>query len=196
MKKIFLLLFLVLGVVFSQAQSPADSAFSKFYVSIEGGEIYPFGDLPDAVENTFYGGVGVRYSYWDDADGFLNFNYAYFEPRVSDVPFAGVHQFSGKVGLDFRLRLIAPFVVGAGFACNWTRADLDDAADKDKLYGERGGTLTDNETEFGWFVRLNLPLWNFEKTRIGFNLLWEELWTLPERSDMLTAGIYIERRIW
>lgn len=191
--KILGLLAFTLSFVF--AQEPAEEAFSKLYVSIEGGEIYPFGELEDAVENTFYGGFGLRYSYWDDADGFLNFNYAYFTPRPSAVPYDGVHQFSGKVGMDFHWRLINPVVFGAGFVCNWTRADMDDG-DKDKAYSLPGGSLTDNETEFGWFIRMNLPLWSFEKMRIGFNLLWEELWTLPKRSDMLTAGVYIERRIW
>jgi hypothetical protein len=28
------------------------------------------------------------------------------------------------------------------------------------------------------------------------NVLWEQLWTLPERSNMLTIGFYVERRIW
>ena len=64
--------------------NPADSAFSKAYVSIEGGEMYPFGDLQDAVENSFYGGVGLRYSYWDDFDGFVHFNYAYVKVRARE----------------------------------------------------------------------------------------------------------------
>ncbi|MCF0222831.1 MAG: hypothetical protein HUK20_01040, partial [Fibrobacter sp.] len=77
---------------------PADVAFSKIYVSVEGGEIYPWGDLIDAVENSLYGGVGFRYSYWDNADGFVSFAYSYFKP-VPNSFVNGVHQFSGKLGL-------------------------------------------------------------------------------------------------
>ena len=62
---------LVLAVAgFALAQSLPDSskvqdvAFSNLYVSIEGGEKYPFGDLVDAVDNTFYAGLGVRYTYY------------------------------------------------------------------------------------------------------------------------------------
>ena len=42
--------------------NPADSAFSKVYVSIEGGEMYPFGDLQDAVENAFSESYGEMLS--------------------------------------------------------------------------------------------------------------------------------------
>ena len=107
------------------AQNPADSAFSKIYVSIEGGEMYPFGDLIDAVENSFYGGVGFRYSYWDDFDGFVNFNYAYVKVRPEGIPYPGVHQFVGRLGLDWHWKYVKPLAIGAGFTCNWARADYD-----------------------------------------------------------------------
>ena len=92
--------------------------------------------------------------------------------------------------------MISPIVVGGGFSCNWTRADLDDDVIKDEIYNMPGGTLGDNETEFGWYVRLNLIAWNFKDYRVGFNLMWEEIWTLPKRSNMLYAGLYVERKLW
>ena len=171
-------------------------AFSKAYLGIEGGEVYPFGDLIDAVENTLYGGLNFRYSYWKNVDGVVMFHYAYFKPRPDVVPYDGVHQASGKLGLDWRFPAIHPMVFGGGFACNWTRADLDDDVVKDEIYEKPGGTLGDNETEFGWYARLNVVLWNLETYRVGFNFMWEEIWTLPKRSDMLYAGIYVERKLW
>ena len=173
-----------------------DIAFSKAYLGIEGGEVYPFGDLIDAVENTLYGGLNFRYSYWKNVDGVVMFHYAYFKPRPDVVPYDGVHQASGKLGLDWRFTAIHPIVLGGGFACNWTRADLDDDVVKDEIYEKPGGTLGDNETEFGWYARLNVVLWNLETYRVGFNFMWEEIWTLPKRSDMLYAGIYVERKLW
>ncbi|MBR4681430.1 MAG: hypothetical protein IKP03_10075 [Fibrobacter sp.] len=173
-----------------------DIAFSKAYLGIEGGEVYPFGDLIDAVENTLYGGLNFRYSYWKNVDGVVMFHYAYFKPRPDVVPYDGVHQASGKLGLDWRFPAIHPIVLGGGFACNWTRADLDDDVVKDEIYEKPGGTLGDNETEFGWYARLNVVLWNLETYRVGFNFMWEEIWTLPKRSDMLYAGIYVERKLW
>lgn len=179
----------------SASRSIEDVAFSHAYVSVEGGEVYPFGELEDAVESALYGGVNFRYAYWDDVDGVVMFHYAYFKPRPHSVPYEGVHQFAGKVGLDWRWPVIAPVVIGAGFACNWTRADLEDLT-PGEIYAKPGGTLGDNETEFGWFAQLNIALLNFEKYRVGFNLMWEELWTLPKRSDMLYAGLYVERKLW
>ena len=37
---------------------------------------------------------------------------------------------------------------------------------------------------------------NFKGYVAGLNVLWEQLWTLPERSNTLTVGFYLERRIW
>ena len=175
----------------------ADSiTFSKFYVSIEGGEKYPFGDLVDAVDNAYYVGFGARYAYWEDFDGIILFQYSYFEPRGKIPHIYGVHEVSGKLGLDYRWRLISPLVVGAGFLCNWTRADYEGDKDQFNFRKDAGATLTDNETEFGWFARLNLPVFTLENYRAGLNVLWEQVWTLPERSNMLSVGLYVERRIW
>ena len=174
--------------------SVEDVAFSHASIGIEGGEIYPFGVLEDAVENTLYGGLNFRYAYWENVDGVVMFHYAYFKPVPEAVPYDGVHQAMGKVGMDVQLPWINFAKLGAGFACNWTRADYDE---KHRPHFEsQGGTLTDNETEFGWFARLNLPVLSLENYRIGMNLLWEQVWTLPERSNMLSVGLYVERRIW
>ena len=196
MKK--LLLALVLGLCSAAlAQSPTDSSFSHIYVSVEGGEQYPFGDLVDAVENSFYGGFGFRYTYTENIDGFVLMDYSYIKPIPRGLKIYGAHQVSGKLGLDFKWKAIAPLAIGAGFVCDWVRGDYDDdKIDETSFNKDLGGTLTDNETEFGWFARVNLPLIRRETYRVGFNALWKELWTLPKRSEMLSTGVYFERRIW
>ena len=196
MKK--LLLALVLGLCSAAlAQSPTDSSFSHIYVSVEGGEQYPFGDLVDAVENSFYGGFGFRYTYTENIDGFVLMDYSYIKPIPRGLKIYGAHQVSGKLGLDFKWKAIAPLAIGAGFVCDWVRGDYDDdEIDETSFNKDLGGTLTDNETEFGWFARVNLPLIRRETYRVGFNALWKELWTLPKRSEMLSMGVYFERRIW
>ncbi|MDO4945977.1 hypothetical protein SAMN05720766_106105 [Fibrobacter sp. UWH9] len=201
MKKIFLLLALAVSMALSQTpadlvQNPTDVAFSKAYLAIEGGEVYPWGSLADAVQNTYYAGISFRYTYWDNVDGIVMFNYSYFKPRPDDISFDGAHQFTGRLGLDWKWSKIRPIVLGAGFACNWVRADLDDGVDKDELYRKPGGTLGDNETEFGWYGRFSVPLWKYQKFNVGLNVIYEEIWTLPRRSDVLTVGIYVERSLW
>lgn len=194
LKMISLVAFLTVLSWGEPVQSVEDIAFSHAAISIEGGEVYPFGDLADAVENALYGGLNFRYAYWENVDGLVMFHYAYFEPLPDNIPYGGVHQVMGKLGVDWRMPFFNLLAVGAGFACNWTRADYD--GDEMIDFGSPGGTLIDNETEFGWFARLNVVLVNLEKYRVGLNLMWEELWTLPKRSDMLYAGLYIERKLW
>ena len=172
--------------------SPSDIAFSHVAVSVQGGEIYPWGDLLDVVENSVYVGVGLRYSYWENFDGILHFDYTYFKSRIKEVPYPGVHQAMGRLGLDWHGPQLGPVMFGGGFTCNWTRADGGD----DKEYDRPGGTLVDNETEFGYFVHLNVPFLKYDRVRVGLDVLWEELWTLPKRSNMLSAGFYAEWRLW
>lgn len=196
MKKIKLLLVLLLCTT-SSVVAQTESAFSKMYISMQGGEVYPWGDIQDAVENTYFGGAGFRYTYWDDFDGFVMMDYSYFTPREKNEIVYGVHQVSGKLGLSWHWKMIRPLEVGGGFLCNWSRADYNDEhVDKDSFKDDPGGTLVDNETEFGWFARINLPMWTTDNYRVGFNAIWEEVWTLPKRSDMLSMGFYVERRIW
>ena len=82
----------------SAALYPSDIAFSHVSISIQGGEIYPWGDLLDVVENSAYIGLGLRYSYWADFDGILHFDYAYFKTRNKEIPYPGVHQAMGRLG--------------------------------------------------------------------------------------------------
>ena len=188
LKKIFLFVAGVALAAFAQSEpmDVKDVAFSKAYIGIEGGEIYPFGDLIDAVYNTYYGGFNFRYSYWKNVDGVVMFHYAYFEPRPKAVPYDGVHQASGKLGLDWRFPLIRPVVVGGGFACNWTRADLDDGVVMfHYAYFEPRPKAVPYDGVHQASGKLGLD-WNFPI----------EIWTLPKRSDMLYAGIYVERKLW
>ena len=167
-----------------------DITFSHFAVFLEGGEIYPMGDLMDAVENALYGGVGVRYTYWENVDGIVMFQYTYFKPRA-DIKYDGVHQFMGRVGVEWKWPTIRPVALGGGFTCSWARADAENFD-----WMQQGGSLADNETEFGWYARISLPVFKFKEYSAGFHLMWERLWTLPKRSDMLSAGITFERSLW
>lgn len=190
-------LLLVSALWAGDVQTNKDVAFSHLFVSLEVGELYPWDQLQDAVDNSVFVGGGIRYTYWDDFDGFVSMNYSYFKPNTDNEFVYGIHQVNGKLGLSWRNPWVKSLELGAGFQCVWARADYDESeVDEESFKKEAGGTLVDNETEFGWFFRLNLPVWTTENYRAGFNAQWEELWTLPECSNMLTFGIYLERRIW
>ena len=140
--------------------------------------------------SVFLEGGGVHYTYWENVDGVVMFQYTYFKPRL-DIPYDGVHQFMGRVGADWKWKTIHPVVLGAGFSCSWTRADVEKYS-----WEKQGGSLTDNETEFGWYARISLPVFRYKEYSAGFHVMWEQLWTLPKRSNMLYAGLTFERSIW
>jgi hypothetical protein len=93
------------------------------------------------------------------------------------------------VGVDYPLTLMHPVSLGAGFSCLWLRADGDDIDPKTT-------TLGDNESEFGWYARLVVPIVKTEKYNVGAHIYWESIWTEPETSNMLWFGLYIERKLW
>lgn len=190
MRRIFFMMILFAAFAWSEEEAPAENVmFKKAYFSLEGGEIYPLGDLLDAVDDTYYGLIEFRYQYWENVFGVVQFGYSYFTPREAS-DFDGIHQFNGRVGVDYPLKLIHPISIGAGFSCLWLRADGDD------LENSSATTLGDNESEFGWYARLILPIVKTEKYCVGAHAYWESIWTQPETSNMFWFGLYIERRLW
>lgn len=179
---------LVALVALATAENAERKPFDDVYVGIEGGEIYPWGDLQDVLYNAWYGQFNARYSYYKNLDGYVQFGYTYFDVR-GDFAFPGVHQFNGRVGLLWQIPKTPDFRLGGGFSCIWTRSDGGDPK------AEYGGMLYDNESEFGWNAMLSVPLMRYEKWNVGLNTYWEQIWTAPERSNMLWIGLYIERKV-
>lgn len=185
MKKVLFTLLACLSLALAEETKP----FDKVYVGIEGGEIYPWGDLQDVLYNSWYGQFNARYNYFKSLDGYVQFGYTYFDISDDAIDFPGVHQFNGRVGLLWPVPKTPDFRIGGGFSCIWTRSDGGDPKAK------RGGMLSDNESEFGWNALVSLPIVSFEKWNVGVNAYWEQIWTAPERSNMLWIGFFIERRV-
>lgn len=162
---------------------------SEIHVALEVGEVYPFFELSDALDNSIYAQGEVRYNYWKYFHGYLQFGYSYMNVTEEKANFDGVHQFHGRVGLLWQLPWLSSLRLGGGFSCIWARSDGGDR------YDLRGGMLTDNESEFGVHGRLNLPVFQMTNWVLGFNAYYERIWTKPDPSDMLWFGIYLERRV-
>jgi len=189
MRPILFIMILFATFAWSEEQSSTqDVMFRKAYFSLEGGEVYPWGDLLDAVDDSYYGLIEFRYEYWENVFGVVQFGYSYFTPR-RETDYDGIHQFNGRVGIDYPLTLMHPVSIGAGFSCLWLRADGNDIDPKKT-------TLDDNESEFGWYARFVLPIVKTEKYNVGAHVYWESIWTQPETSNMLWFGLYIERKLW
>lgn len=189
MKKITgIFLFLSLTALASEEVFFPEKAFTFAWVSLEGGYTYPLGSLRDGIEDSYYGLAEFRYNYRGPFLGFIQFGYSYV--RTLDlVDFPGVHQFNGRFGLDYSFDLIKPLRIGGGFSCIWLRADGKEEEINNNILG-------DNESEFGWFVRVDLPVLILKNYRIGARLYGEQIWSQPERSSMIWFGFYFERRMW
>ena len=167
----------------------AEKPFSEISIGLEGGEIIPLDILEDAIDNSLYGGLTLQYNYFKSLDGTLDFGYSYMNVITDKAKADGVHQFHGRLGLLWHIPYVPSVLLGGGFSCIWAR--LDGGNQNDKF----GGTLYDNESEFGINARLKLPVFRFEKYNMGLNFLWEQIWTTPERSNMIWVSVYFERRI-
>lgn len=186
MKKIFAVI--VLSVLPLWA-SPKDSVeLSHAAVAVEVGALYLLDDSKEALDDTYYVLSEFEYSYFRRLTGVVQFGYAYLSTK-GDLDYPGIHQVNGRVGLDYSLPFVEPVAVGGGFSCIWMRAD-DDGGDAS------ASTLDDNETEFGAYVRLNLPILNFGNWRVGAKVYYENLWTEPETSETAWFGFYVQRHLW
>lgn len=184
---------LLCGVALASAeeQNKKDWIFYDAFLGLEGGDAYPWGDLEDVIKPALYGQGEFSYHYWENTFGLVQFGYAYFRTHDDFKRFPGVHQFNGRVGLEHQSSWMKPFFVGAGFSCIWTRSDGGDPNDKSP-----GVLLITNETEFGAFIKLKLPIWKNKTYAMGVNLYWEEIWTLPKASNTLWIGFFVQRRLW
>jgi len=187
-----LLVIFVLLFSFLESVASEDFIFSEAFVGLEGGNVYPVGSVQEAVEQSFYGQAEFRYRYFDATYGLVQFGYAYFKTHSDFKLYPGVHQFHGRMGLDHSFPVIHPILLGFGFSCVWTRADTK----VDKLDNSPGSSLEDNESEFGVFLNLNLPVFKNESYVVGVNAYMEQIWTLPARSHMFWMGVYLQRRLW
>ncbi len=186
MKKIICLVSLCVASLFAETDS-LKTEFSHASAGIEGGALYFLDDVQDALDNTYYGLLEFNYRYFEKFLGVLQFGYAYL-PTKGNVEYPGIHQVNGRVGLDYPLPIAKPIALGAGFSCIWMRADADGDVSR--------STLADNETEFGFYARLDLPILTLENWRMGAKFYYETLWTEPETSQTAWFGFYLQRKLW
>lgn len=167
----------------SFAWSDTSSLAHPWRIELEGGRVNPVGDLQNEVGASYFGGWGVGYQYASDLTFFLQGNYAYLP--AESAHFAGLHQMMGRASIEYAPSVIHPLRVGGGFSLAFVRGDdIDEQAQSYMLY--------DNESEFGWHVRLDMPVILQPRWRAGFRAYWDEIWTDPEVSDLLWLGVYME----
>lgn len=180
MKRFFSLCITILAVI---QNSHSQDLFSAMRATVEGGRVSPMGDLSLKAESAYYGNMGVAYPYAPHLEGYALGGYAYVP--VSSPAFAGLHQLSGRAGIELSPSWLAPLSVGGGISMIFVRGDS--IAPEAKEY-----FLYDNESEFGWHARLTMPVIRQPSWRMGFRANWEEIWTLPAKSQFFWLGLYVE----
>ena len=185
MPKILLLAVFAASVLFAKENVPTEE-FSHAALAMEGGVLYLLDDASQGFEDSYYGLLELDYSFFRNWVGIVQFGYSYL-PTKSGVSYDGTHMAIGRVSLDYPIPFIKPVLVGAGFSCIWMRAEGGDLSKT---------TLEDNESEFGFFARLNLPIISTQKWRLGAKVSFERLWPAPETSETVLFGFYIQRQIW
>jgi len=187
MKK-FLLAVAFLSLSLWAKKDSASVEFAHVSIAVEGGALYLLDDAGRNLDDSYYGLWELDYTFFRSWIGVVQMGYAYL-PTTGDVSFSGIHQVNGRIGLDYPLPFVKPIALGVGFSCIWMRAD-DDGGNASK------SSLIDNESEFGFYARLNLPILNWDKWRVGARIYFERLWTAPETSETAWFGFYLQRNLW
>lgn len=187
MKKFLLTVALMAALLWAKENS-SSVEFAHASIAVEGGALYLLDDARQNLDDTYYGLWEVNYSFFRTWVGVIQMGYAYLS-TTGDVTFSGIHQVNGRIGLDYPLPFVKPISLGAGFSCIWMRAD--DVTDENSK-----SSLIDNESEFGFYARLNLPILNWDKWRLGAKVYFERIWTAPETSETAWFGFYLQRNLW
>lgn len=187
MKK-FLLAVMLFGASLWAKTDSTSVEFDHASLALEGGALYLLDDAGLNLDDTYYGLWEFDYTFFRDLIGVVQMGYAYLT-TTGNVAYHGIHQVNGRIGVDYPLPFVKPIALGAGFSCVWMRAD-------DESGNTNGSSLTDNESEFGFYARLNLPILNWDKWRVGARVYFERLWTAPETSETAWFGFYLQRNLW
>jgi hypothetical protein len=165
---IFIFVFLLFTTAFSQS------------FSLEGGMNYFLGDLQKEIKICPYAAADFEYELSNYTALYLQGAFSYLKLK-NNSDFHGLYQFLGRTGIETSEHLLKPVAVGAGISMATVRGN-NATQYADKYF------LSDNETEFGWHIRLELNLFRIENFRFGTRFYYDQIWTKPENSYLLHGG--------
>jgi hypothetical protein len=155
------------------------TAFSQSF-SLEGGANYFLGDLQKEIKISPYAAADFGYELSDYTELYLQGVFSYLKlKRNSD--FHGLYQFLGRTGIETPEHLLKPVVIGTGISMATVRGN-NATSEADKYF------LSDNETEFGWHIRLELSLFRIKNFKFSTRFYYDQIWTKPKNSYLLHGG--------
>jgi hypothetical protein len=154
-------------------------------LSLEGGVSQFLGDLQDEIKTSPYGGAGLEYGLSYYTTGYLQGSYSYLKLK-NNADFSGLHQFIGRAGLETSEHVFNFASVGLGISLAGVRGNAATSEAENYM-------LNSSESEFGWNALLKLKILKFEKFTLGARFYYDRIWTKPKNSNLLQAGIFIEK---
>jgi len=168
MVKILVILLLIAQIAFSQS------------ISLEGGANYFLGDLQKEIKISPYAAADFEYGLSNYTELYLQGAFSYLKLK-NNIDFHGLYQFIGRAGIETPEDLLNPVSVGVGISMAMVRGN--NATPNAYNY-----FLYDNESEFGWHVRLELSLFRIENFKFSTRFYYDQIWTKPENSYLLHGG--------
>lgn len=163
-------------------------AFDHAQLQLEGGAVQPLFSLSRNFGPTPQVQGSIRFEYSEHISSRVALGYAKLTGwDVSDLHFA-----HGDVGLDWALPVCREFDVGAGVSLFFVRADPTPSQEE----AVQAYQLYDNESEFGWHIRLAYTVWKTERFSLHVGAMYHQIWTSPEQSHLLWAGLGGEFQLW
>lgn len=150
----------------------------------EGGRATFIGDLRKETNPSWYGNLTLEYPCAPRLFGYMEGGYSYIP--VTNGTATGLHQFSGRAGLQTLMPLFTRLSAGGGITLSAARG-----YHMDKSY-----LLSTSESEFGWNARISCHLVKVSHYQIGFRAHWDHLWTTPEATNIVWAGFFVEAFPW
>jgi len=157
----------------------AQIAFSQSF-SLEGGMNYFLGDLQKEIKISPYAAADFEYELSNYTALYLQGAFSYLKLK-NNSDFHGLYQFLGRTGIETPEDLLKPVAIGVGISMATVRGN-NATPDADKYF------LSDNETEFGWHIRLELSLFRIENFKFSTRFYYDQIWTKPKNSYLLHGG--------
>ncbi|HSQ42267.1 MAG TPA: hypothetical protein VLM37_08325 [Fibrobacteraceae bacterium] len=159
--------------------------FQTIRFGAETGVLQPVGNLYDVFNRVPQVRLSANFPYTKHWNWRASLAYAH----LTGWEETEVHHITASLGLDAEIPHCAGLQIGAGIGLFFVRADPN-SAQKDSVMSTY--QLGDNESEFGWTLRTQMPVWRWSWGRLFLSMDYLHAWTQPQASHLLDGGVGLE----
>lgn len=187
MKYLFFIVFLASSIY---AQSASEDHFSDHFsfgrVELSLGQRMPQKNLYDVLEKSPAFQLGMQFGYYESAHFPVHFRMeaSYAEMKHPRVDF---HNAIGRIGFDWDFFQRYHSELGTGLTMHFLRASEA---------REEGLLLEDNESDYGWYFRLQPMAMDWGRFRLGLEAHYDIVWSSPRASHFVQVAVKTGWRLW